>query len=124
MGLEVTFVTQFFFAADPFVQWARDLRSAGVAARLVAGISGPASIGKLMRLARRCGVGPSIRALTARPASMLKLLGEHSPDALMRDLARERSICRDLFDGVHLFSFGGFLRTATWLRQYAPTAGE
>jgi methylenetetrahydrofolate reductase (NADPH) len=124
MGLEVTFVTQFFFAADPFVQWARDLRSAGVAARLVAGLAGPTSIGKLMRLARRCGVGPSIRALTARPASMLKLLGEHSPDALMRELARERSTCGNLFDGVHLFSFGGFLRTATWLRQYAPTAGE
>jgi methylenetetrahydrofolate reductase (NADPH) len=124
MGLEITFVTQFFFAADPFVQWARDLRSAGVAARLVAGIAGPASIGKLMRLARRCGVGPSIRALAARPASMVKLLGEHSPDALLRDLAAARATSSNLLDGVHLFSFGGFVRTATWLREYARTAGE
>jgi methylenetetrahydrofolate reductase (NADPH) len=123
MGLEVTFVTQFFFAADPFVQWARELRSAGVEARLVAGLAGPTGIGKLMRLARRCGVGPSVRALTTRSASMLKLLGEHSPDALMLDLASETSTCCNLFDGVHLFSFGGFLRTATWLRQYASLVG-
>jgi len=118
--LQVTFVTQFFFAAKPFTQWACDLRASGVRARLVAGLAGPAGIARLLRLARRCGVGPSIRALTARPKSMFSLLlTDHDPDALVRDLAAEAQRCAGLFDGIHLFSFGGFARTASWLRRYA-----
>jgi methylenetetrahydrofolate reductase (NADPH) len=117
-GMQVTFVTQFFFAAKPFSQWACELRSEGVQARLVAGLAGPTGISRLLRLARRCGVGPSIRALTARRGALLGLITDHDPDALLRDLADEGQRCTGLFDGVHLFSFGGFLRTASWLHQY------
>ena len=63
-GLEITLVTQFFFEAAPFIDWARDLRLAGVDARIVAGLPGPAKITRLLQLARHCGVGPSIRALS------------------------------------------------------------
>ena len=115
-GLEVSFVTQFFFAADPFFQWACKLRSAGVDARLVAGLAGPADIPKLLRLAKRCGVGPSLRLLSTRGSALLNLLTDHDPGALMRELAAEGQRCAGLFDGVHLFSFGGFARTASWLR--------
>ncbi|HEU4780656.1 MAG TPA: methylenetetrahydrofolate reductase [Steroidobacteraceae bacterium] len=118
-GMQVTLVTQFFFEATPFVHWARDLRLAGVEARLVAGLPGPAGISRLLRLARHCGVGPSIRALSSQPRSMLNLLSERSPDTLLHDLAAERQRKPDLFDGIHLYSFGGFLRTAAWLRQQA-----
>lgn len=117
LGLQVTFVTQFFFNATPFAQWACDLRSAGVQARLVAGLAGPAGLGKLLRLAQRCGVGPSLRALSSRPAAMFQLLSDHTPDALVRDLAIEWHRFAGMFDGIHLFAFGGFLRTATWLRR-------
>lgn len=118
--LQVTFVTQFFFAAKPFTQWACDLRASGVRARLIAGLAGPTGIGRLLRLARRCGVGPSMRALTARPASVFNLLTDHDPDALLRDLAAEAQRYAGLFDGIHLFSFGGFRRTVSWLRSQAP----
>jgi methylenetetrahydrofolate reductase (NADPH) len=117
LGFQVSLLTQFFFAADPFVKWARELREAGVQARLVAGLPGPAGIAKLLRLARHCGVGPSLRALTARPANMLKLVSDHAPDALVQDLAEARRRMPGLFDGIHLFSFGGFQRTASWLRS-------
>jgi methylenetetrahydrofolate reductase (NADPH) len=122
LGLEVSILTQFFFAAEPFVQWARELREAGVQARLVAGLPGPAGIAKLLRLARHCGVGPSLRALTSRPSSMLRLVTDHAPDDLLRNLAEARRATPGLFDGIHVFSFGGFLRTATWLRQTAQTS--
>jgi methylenetetrahydrofolate reductase (NADPH) len=118
-GLEITLVTQFFFEADPFIEWSRDLRLAGVHARLVAGLSGPASIARLIKLARHCGVGPSIRALTARPRSMLKLISDSSPDLLLGHLTSELNRRPGLFNGIHLYSFGGFLRTAAWLRQLA-----
>lgn len=119
LGLQVSFVTQFFFDPGPFSKWACDLRAAGVRARLVAGLAGPTGITRLLRLARRCGVGPSIRALTRRPSSLFSLMSDHDPDTLVRGLAVEWNRVAGMFDGIHLFSFGGFLRTAAWLRCYA-----
>jgi methylenetetrahydrofolate reductase (NADPH) len=118
-GLETTLLTQFFFEAQPFLDWASQLRSDGVGARLVGGLSGPASIATLFRYAMRCGVGPSVRALGARPTSLMKLIGDHGPENVMRDLAAARHAQPGLFDGVHLFCFGGFLRTCQWLKRVA-----
>ena len=118
-GLEATFVTQFFFEAQPFLDWASACRGAGVRARLVGGLSGPAGIATLFRFAMRCGVGPSIRALGARPASFVKLMGEHGPESVMRELAEARDNRATNFDGVHLFCFGGYLRTCQWLHRAA-----
>ena len=121
-SLEITFVTQFFFEAQPFIDWSRELREGGVQARLVAGLAGPASVARLFRLAIRCGVGPSIRALGARPTSVAQLMGDHGPAVVMRQLARARCESPNRFDGVHLFCFGGFLRTCEWVKRVA--AGE
>lgn len=119
-GLQATLLTQFFFEAPPFLEWAAGLRADGVSARLVAGLSGPASAATLFRYAVRCGIGPSIRALGARPTSMVKLIGEHGPEKLMRTLA---GVSRpDVYDGLHFFTFGGFLRTCEWLQRVG--AGE
>jgi methylenetetrahydrofolate reductase (NADPH) len=117
LGLETTLLTQFFFEAQPFLDWAKQLRSDVPGVRLVGGLSGPASIATLFRYAVRCGVGPSIRALGARPTSLVKLIGDHGPEHVMRDLA---SATRPgVFDGVHFFCFGGFLRTCDWLHRVA-----
>jgi methylenetetrahydrofolate reductase (NADPH) len=117
LGLETTLLTQFFFEAHPFLDWAEELRSEVAGVRLVGGLSGPASIATLFRYAVRCGVGPSIRALGARPTSLVKLIGEHGPEHVMRDLASARVTQPALFDGVHFFCFGGFLRTCEWLHR-------
>lgn len=121
-GLETTLLTQFFFEAQPFLHWAGQLRADGVGARIVAGLSGPASIATLFRYAVRCGVGPSIRALGARPTSLVKLIGDHGPEHVMHDLALARVAKPELFDGVHLFCFGGFLRTCDWLHRMSGSA--
>lgn len=118
-GLETTFVTQFFFEGQPFLDWASACRSAGVRARLVGGLSGPAGIATLFKFAMRCGVGSSIRALGARPASFVKLIGEHGPESVLRELAEFRGNDAADFDGVHLFCFGGYLRTCEWLHRVA-----
>lgn len=118
-GLETTLLTQFFFEAQPFLEWASQLRTDGVGVRLVGGLSGPAGIATLFKYAMRCGVGPSIRALGARPTSLVKLIGDHGPEHVMRDLASARVARPGLFDGVHFFCFGGFLRTCKWLQSVA-----
>jgi methylenetetrahydrofolate reductase (NADPH) len=116
-GLEVTLVTQFFFEAEPFLDWVRDLRLNGVTARLVAGLPGPAGVAHLLRLARRCGVGPSIRALISRPGDLMRLMAEHRPDGLLRELAGAKQRQSGLCDGIHVFCFGGLRRTAAWLAR-------
>lgn len=118
--LQATFVTQFFFEAAGFLDWAKDSRAQAMrSAKLIAGLAGPAGITTLLRFARRCGVGSSIRALTSRPSSFVKLVGEHGPEEVMRDLAVALQADASLFDGVHFFCFGGYLQTCEWLSKVA-----
>jgi methylenetetrahydrofolate reductase (NADPH) len=118
-GLDATFVTQFFFEADPFLRWAKELNNAGVTAAIRAGLAGPAHIATLLKFAVRCGVGPSIRALGARPSAFAKLIGEHGPEHLLRHLAQDAITTPPVFHGIHIFCFGGYLKTCQWLHSLA-----
>jgi methylenetetrahydrofolate reductase (NADPH) len=117
-GMQLTLLTQFFFEQRPFFDWVRELRSAGVQAPLVAGLAGPARLSTLIKFAMRCGVGASMRVLAARPA-FTKLLGNHGPESVLRGLAHARCEMSSDFAGVHLFCFGGFVRTCRWLQAIA-----
>ena len=118
-GLEMTLLTQFFFEQTPFLDWVGELRAAGVQARLVGGLAGPTKLGSLIKFALRCGAGASMRVLTARPAAFTKLLGDHGPESVLRGLAHARCEKSSDFAGVHLFCFGGFVRTCRWLQAIA-----
>ena len=118
-GLELTLVTQFFFAQGPFLDWVRELRAAGVQARVVGGLAGPTKLSTLIKFAMRCGVGASMRVLTARPAAFTQLLGDHGPESVLRGLAQARCDNSSDFSGVHLFCFGGFVKTCRWLQAIA-----
>ncbi len=118
-GLELTLVTQFFFEQTPFLEWARELRSAGVQARIVGGLAGPTKLSSLIKFGLRCGAGASMRVLTARPAAFTKLLGDHGPESVLRGLAQARCDNSDDFSGIHLFCFGGFVKTCQWLQSIA-----
>lgn len=118
-GLEPTLLTQFFFEPRPFLDWVRELRANGIGTRVVAGLAGPARLTTLFKFAVRCGAGPSIRALGARPGSLMKLIGDHGPEAVLWALARARAGNESDFSGIHLFCFGGYLRTCEWLHAVA-----
>lgn len=118
-GLQLALVTQFFFEHPPFLNWVDEMRRKGVKARLVGGLAGPASLTTLFKFAVRCGAGPSIRALGARPTSLMKLIGERGPETVMRGLAEAKVAGITDFAGVHLFCFGGFLKTCEWLHAVA-----
>jgi methylenetetrahydrofolate reductase (NADPH) len=118
-GLELTLLTQFFFEPAPFLDWVGELRSAGVTARVVGGLAGPTKLSTLIKFAMRCGAGASMRVLTARPAAFTKLLGDHGPESVLTALAQARGEATGDFAGVHLFCFGGFVRTCRWLQAIA-----
>jgi methylenetetrahydrofolate reductase (NADPH) len=117
-GVTMTFLTQFFFDAEPFVDWRRRLpipQEAGEQVRVVAGLAGPAKLTTLLRYAVICGIGPSIRALSTSGTSIGKMLGERGPESIVRTLAgvTRTGVCEAI--GIHLFSFGGLTRTCAWL---------
>jgi methylenetetrahydrofolate reductase (NADPH) len=114
-GLSTRLVTQFLFESAPFAQWVDFHRGQGLDTRYFCGLAGPAKISTLSRYALRCGVGPSIRALGSHGSTLKNLLGEHGPDQMLRQLADANINQLRVTDGVHLFCFGGFLRTAKWL---------
>jgi methylenetetrahydrofolate reductase (NADPH) len=118
-GLTPRLLTQFFFEPEPFLAWNEELRRDGIQVETVAGLAGPSRLATLFKFALRCGAGPSIRALGARPSSFAKLLGDHGPEALVRTLAVARLRGETDFSGMHLFCFGGFLRSCEWLHGVA-----
>jgi methylenetetrahydrofolate reductase (NADPH) len=114
-GLELQIVTQFCFDAGPIVAWARQARKFGLPVRI--GLAGPASITTLLKFAARCGIGNSVRVLKSRTNSIIRLITDAGPEVVVRDLARSMAEDPAVSPvGVHLFTFGGLLRSARWLR--------
>jgi methylenetetrahydrofolate reductase (NADPH) len=118
-GVELTFLTQFFFEPSPFLDWLRQLRARGVRTRIVAGLAGPTKLRTLFRYALRCGIGPSLRALGTAPASLAGLVGERGPERLVRAIACARGEDDVEPVGIHLYSFGGLVRTCSWIDAVA-----
>jgi methylenetetrahydrofolate reductase (NADPH) len=112
----VRLVTQFAFEALPVLAWERQLRADGSDLPIHIGVPGPASIKSLLGYARLCGVGNSVRVLTRRGGSLLKLASLSYPDALITALARHRATDpATRIERLHWYPFGGLARTARWL---------
>jgi methylenetetrahydrofolate reductase (NADPH) len=115
-GFELTFVTQVCFEAEPVIAWEQTLRSHGILTPARPGLAGPASITTLLRYAKICGAGASMRALTSGKASLVgKLLGDSGPEEVMQTLSLSHGSHASRFQSVHLFAFGGFLKTCKWV---------
>ena len=112
-GLETFIVTQFSFESAPIVDWISHVRALGIDVPIRVGLAGPASISTLARYAVRCGVGNSLRVLLGGHASIARLLVEAGPEPVMQALAADAA--RSQIAGLHIFTFGGFRRTAAWL---------
>ncbi|MGQ0663630.1 MAG: methylenetetrahydrofolate reductase [Pseudomonadota bacterium] len=116
-GLAPYVVTQFGFEAEPIAAWLRKIRGRGIDAPVRVGLAGPNSITTLMKYALRCGVGASVRALSLRGPSIARRLTEAGPERTIRDLARALADDPALgIAGLHFLPFGGFARTADWVR--------
>ena len=119
-GLAVHVVTQFSFSGERIAEYCADLarRAPGIPVRV--GLAGPTEPVALLRFARRCGVGASMRALRAQGLGAIKLMTHVNPDEELGAVARYCLGQRECnVAGVHLFSFGGAERSAAWLRETA-----
>ncbi|MFJ5957686.1 methylenetetrahydrofolate reductase [Paenarthrobacter sp. NPDC092416] len=95
-------VTQMCFSADKIHEYVAMLRREGVTLPVWAGVPGAVSKAKLIPLATKIGVGPSLKFLSRKgPLARRLLIGErYTPDALMEGLAERPGI-----EGIQLYSF-------------------
>jgi len=115
---ELRVVTQFLFSATAAIDWLARLadRHPGLPVHL--GLAGPARLATLLSYAAHCGVGASARILKRNPGAA-RLLAEWTPDGLLKELVRRGITEHDgaaLFDGLHVYPFGGLEQSAAWLR--------
>ncbi|RYZ68607.1 MAG: hypothetical protein EOP08_00100 [Proteobacteria bacterium] len=115
-GVKLNFVTQVVFEPEPMIEWEKTLRRNGITNPTRPGLPGPASIKTLLRYAKICGAGASIKALTSGKASLIaSLLGDSGPEESIRTLARAQAAGQTKFAGLHFFAFGGFLKTSKFV---------
>jgi methylenetetrahydrofolate reductase (NADPH) len=115
LGLYV--VTQFSFAPARVVEYCAELARKAPGVPVYVGVAGPTDAAALARYAQRCGVSVSLRALRTLGTGIAKLVTNTDPLEQLMALARycgSREASNVV--GVHLYSFGGAVRTAEWMR--------
>jgi methylenetetrahydrofolate reductase (NADPH) len=118
-GLGAYVVTQFSFSTTRVTAFCAELARREPDVPVYVGMAGPADPAALMRYAQICGVSASLRAMRTLGAGMVGLATHTDPHEQLVALAHyadTRSSCNVV--GVHLYSFGGAVRCATWLRDH------
>lgn len=107
-------LTQFSFSPSRVVEYCALLGRAHPGLPVYVGIAGPTDPVALARYAQRCGVSVSLRALRGLGAGIAQLMGNTDPRDQLAAVARYNL---GNVVGVHLYSFGGAIRTAAWMRS-------
>ncbi|MCB1340102.1 MAG: methylenetetrahydrofolate reductase [Pseudooceanicola sp.] len=122
---EMAIATQFCFEAKPIIQWADDLKAAGIALPIHIGIAGPAKLQTLIKFAIACGVGPSLKVLQKRAMDVTKLLLPYEPTEVIAELAAHKAANPDFnIEHVHFFPLGGIKTNATWAIENGGASGR
>jgi methylenetetrahydrofolate reductase (NADPH) len=117
-SIGVYVMTQFSFAPVRVVDYCAMLARVQPDLPVYVGIAGPTDPAALLRYAQRCGVSLSLRALRNLGTGIAQLVTNTDPQDQLVAIARyTRSREPSNVVGVHLYSFGGAVRTATWMRE-------
>ena len=117
-GLGLYVVTQFSFAPQRVVEFCSQLARTAPEVGVYVGIAGPSDPAALLRYAQRCGVSTSLRALRNLGTGIARLVVHTDPQeqvAALGGYLQGRGTGNVV--GVHLYSFGGAVRTASWMRE-------
>ena len=119
LGHSYDIVTQFGFDAKPVLDWLTQLRDSGIVAPVRIGVPGPATVKTLLRFAARCGVGASASVMAKYGVSITQLVTTAGPDALVAELAGSIDPAKHGEVHLHFYPFGGFAKTAQWVRDFS-----
>jgi methylenetetrahydrofolate reductase (NADPH) len=117
-GLGMYIVTQFSFAPQRVVDYCSRLARSAPEVSIYVGVAGPTDPIALARFAQLCGVSVSLRALKSLGTGIARLVTNVDPQDQVLSIARY-TLQREPSNvvGVHMYSFGGAVRTATWIRE-------
>lgn len=118
-GIAVHIVTQFGFNPEGICAWDRMLTQEGITLPVHVGMAGPTPISKLLKFAVQCGIGTSMSSLVKNMGAVASLTGfAVGPDEMLLGLVLgcARHAGSRLVQ-PHVYSFGGALATANWLRS-------
>ena len=116
-GLCGEIVTQFCFAPSRIIEYCAFLAGKLPDVPVYVGMVGPTSTARLIRFANYCGVSASLRALSTLGVKVVNLLTHTDPSEQLAALSHycaTRPACNVI--GAHVFSFGGFVESARWMR--------
>jgi methylenetetrahydrofolate reductase (NADPH) len=117
-GLGLYVVTQFSFAPSRVVEYCANLARTAPEVSIYVGVAGPTDPVALARYAQLCGVSVSLRALRTLGTGIARLVTNIEPREQLVAIARySRSREPSNVVGVHLYSFGGAVKTAAWMRE-------
>jgi len=117
-SIGVYVLTQFSFAPARVVDYCATLARRWPSLPVYVGIAGPTDAAALARYAQRCGVSRSLRALRTLGSGIAQLVTNTDPRQHVVAVARyTRTREPSNVVGVHLYSFGGALRTAAWMSE-------
>jgi len=117
-GLSGSVITQFGFDATLVLAWLAGLRARALSLPVRVGVPGPATVGRLMAYASRCGVTVtpgSARDYGISPADPTATAG---PDLFIRALAAGYDARAHGEVKLHFYPFGGIAAMATWINGF------
>lgn len=119
-GVAVEVATQFSFSAETILAWEREMREAGNELPIRVGLAGPTKPATLLKFAAMCGVKASAGFAAKAGLKLTKLVSERAPDDVITGIAK--AVAADpgsMISGIHLFTFGGFAKSAKWIGDVA-----
>ncbi|MDN3522434.1 methylenetetrahydrofolate reductase [Halomonas ramblicola] len=110
-------VTQLCFEARPLQAWRERQRRLGLSLPVHAGIPGVMEPRRLLAIALRLGLGPSVRSLRRRSGWVARLLrpADYRPEALVEELRPALGDLAGGFVGLHVYTFNRVEPTRRWL---------
>jgi methylenetetrahydrofolate reductase (NADPH) len=116
-GLADYAVTQLCFEAAPLLAWRERQQRLGLSLPVHAGIPGVMDPRRLLAIALRLGLGPSVRSLRRQSGWMKRLLrpSPYRPDALLQGLGPLLGDALTGFVGLHVYTFNRVGATRRWL---------
>ncbi|QHC68053.1 methylenetetrahydrofolate reductase [Rathayibacter sp. VKM Ac-2759] len=113
-------VTQMCFSPEPILAYLRALRSRGIGLPVWLGVPGAVRLRRLLGIAARIGVGPSLSF--AGKGGNLRLLGRFDAPGFCARLETQAEQARLDFAGFHVYSFNDFaLRAPTTTEHVGET---
>ncbi|MCY4427944.1 MAG: methylenetetrahydrofolate reductase [Halieaceae bacterium] len=117
-SLGISVLTQFSFTPSRVTWFCDRMAHESPDVPLYIGMAGPTDSLQLMRYARICGVSTTIRTLHKLGRTTAKLAMHTDPVSQLQALAHYCATHPSHnVTGVHLFSFGGFVRSTEWIHD-------